>query len=96
MSSKVEGKKSMKRSKPGRKVRSWLKHVQVALYVIVLGVLVGFLFAQTYQCLRKYFSFPTYVETHIVDQQLASFMAITICAEIGIKQNILKVRNVPP
>ena len=93
---KVEGKESMKRPKPYGKVQ-WLKHVQVALYVIVLGVLVGFLFAQTYQCLRKYFSFPTYVETHIVDQQLASFMAITICAEIGIKQNILKVRTyVPP
>ena len=47
-----------------------------ALFLLTLILMI-----QTYQCLKKYFSNPTYIATDVVAQNKAEFPAITICPE---------------
>ena len=47
---------------------------------------------QVYKCLELYSSEPTYVSTHIVNQEKAQFPAITICPiSKGYKESVLQV-----
>ena len=52
---------------------------------------------QVYQCLEKFASEPTYVSTHIVNQEKAQFPAITICPiSKGYKEDVLLVKESRP
>ena len=47
---------------------------------------------QVYKCLELFVSEPTYVSTHIVNQEKAQFPAITICPiSKGYKEDVLQV-----
>ena len=43
------------------------------------------------QCLVKYYDFPTYISSQIVDQDGADFPAITVCPQGGFKLDVLRV-----
>ena len=48
---------------------------------------------QVYKCLELFVSEPTYVSTHIVNQEKAQFPAITICPiSKGYKEDVLLVK----
>ena len=47
------------------------------------------------QCLIKYWEFPTYISSRIVDQGEADFPAITVCPPTkGYKSDVLMVSEV--
>ena len=49
-------------------------------------------YLQVYKCLELWLSEPTYVSTHIVNQEKAQFPAITICPiSKGYKEDVLQV-----
>ena len=84
----------MKHSKQSSKMKG-LMQLNLTLYALVFAVLMGLLLAQAYLCFQKYLSFPTYIESHIVDQQKASFPDITICpAENQLSDRVLEVRQI--
>lgn len=57
-----------------------------------LTALLVVLVVQTYQILAKYFSYPTFVSTKIVDQKEAEFPAATFCPiESSYKTDVLQV-----
>ena len=43
------------------------------------------------QCVIKYWDFPTYISSLIVDQSEADFPAVTICPQSGFKEDVLLV-----
>ena len=53
-----------------------------------------FALLQVYKCLELFVSEPTYVSTHIVNQEKAQFPAITICPiSKGYKEDVLQVKG---
>ena len=53
------------------------------------------LFYKMVQCFMKYWEFPTYISSHIVDQGEADFPAITVCPSTnGLKIDVLVVSSV--
>ena len=63
---------------------------------IVIAVLVALLTIQVIRCFEKYFGYPTYVSTKIVEQASAEFPAITICPEKnGYKEDVLQFHGIP-
>ena len=72
-----------------------MKIAQTSKYILI-SVLVALLTIQVIRCLEKYFGYPTYVSTKIVDQASAEFPAITICPEKnGYKEDVLKFHGIP-
>ena len=62
----------------------------------LISVLLALLTIQVIRCFEKYFGYPTYVSTKIVDQASADFPAITICPEKnGYKEDVLQFHGIP-
>ena len=62
----------------------------------LISVLLALLTIQVIRCFEKYFGYPTYVSTKIVDQASAEFPAITICPEKnGYKEDVLQFHGIP-
>ena len=66
------------------------------LKYFLISVLLALLTLQVIRCFEKYFGYPTYVSTKIVDQASAEFPAITICPEKnGYKEDVLQFHGIP-
>jgi len=77
--------------------KSFLKLCQRTVFFVALFILVGIFLLQVYQCLEKFASEPTYVSTHIVNQEKAQFPAITICPiSKGYKEDVLLDHGISP
>lgn len=80
--STISGNPGSSGSKDNKKKRiSFLIALRKFVVIFAIFLLTLILLIQTFQCLRKYFSNPTYIATDVVPQSEAEFPAITICPE---------------
>ena len=72
-----------------------MNHTKLVKYSVII-LLIGFFVAQVIRSLEKYFAYPTYVSTKIVNQANADFPAITICPipSSGYKSKVLKENGI--
>ena len=68
-----------------------LKCLQKSLKIVFLSALIGVFSIQLLQCVVWYWTYPTYVESEIVEQRESTFPVITICTDNGFKKDILEV-----